>query len=161
MYVILEMNNKQITKALREGLIRNPTRTIKLEVDEDVIQDLRDDRLYVTERGELKLYESVTEEYSAPELTFGGDRKIVEKLVDYIIDNKKTKFDRDCLAKYYEIVDEEIKNIKQKIDEKREKERKIEEVRELLKDEITLLKNEIDKLSIIVSLLSMLIRKTT
>jgi chaperonin cofactor prefoldin len=151
LHVVLVLNNEQRTRALAKGMIKDNMSSLKLYLSQGAVKLLDHSRLYVTDYGRVVIYDCVeskfrddpsreTEIYLSE---FGEAKPIIRKLVDYIIDNNKTVFDEDCLMYLYKLQDSALEEAREEERARKEEmrryiemERKKDEARKLLKDEI-------------------------
>jgi hypothetical protein len=151
LHVVLRLNDQQRTKALAKGMIKDNMSSLKLYLSQGAVKLLDPSRVSVLDSGRVIIYDSIesrfrndpsreTELYLS---AYGEVKPIIIKLVDYIIDNNKTLFDEDCLKYLYKLQDEALDEAREEERIRKEEmrrymeiERKKDEAREILKEEI-------------------------
>jgi prefoldin subunit 5 len=148
------MSEEQRTKAIAKGFGEaREFSTLTLPLTEDALPLLDPSRV-VMDGKMLRILSNVVveNEYDVDKPTVvklgssGYTTSIVSRFANYVIDSGKMYIDAEALKTLYRIQDEELENVRQRIEAKKEKERKIREAREILKDEIEGYKKRIESL---------------
>jgi predicted RNase H-like nuclease (RuvC/YqgF family) len=148
------LSEEQRTKAIAKGFGEaREFYTLTLPLTEDALQLLDANRV-VMDGKMLRILDNVAaeNEYDVDKPTIvklsssGYTTSIVSRFADYVISSGKEYIDAEALKTLYRIQDEELERVRQRIEAKKEKERKLREVRELLKDEIEAYQKKIEAL---------------
>jgi len=147
LYIELYLDKSQITEALKNGLLKKPASYIELNVSDDVIPLLDSSRLVVRSDGRIEIFDRINDRNGNITLKeFGELTDIKYNLVDYIVKNRKTVFDVDCLKKLYELQDQAIENYKKRIENEKRMIEEKKKARELLSSEFKEMERRINEL---------------